>query len=167
DNAATGATADCDDATAVADDDPADGAFLVSDLPANTYSVAAVTPPPNYELPDETKTFTLEDAAADAPESSGTNASESSGTNASETSGADAPETTEAGQPLRGAAASAFVLADDNVAPVQLTPFVFQLTATPTIVVHLGGYRTGGSTVGPLPAGATLQAVPVGGGTTL
>jgi uncharacterized protein YegL len=37
----------------------------------------------------------------------------------------------------------------------------------PTIVINAGGFRTGTSTVGPLPAGATFQAVPVGGGTTL
>lgn len=43
----------------------------------------------------------------------------------------------------------------------------YTIQSTGNIVVHLGGYRTGTSTVDPLPAGATLRAVPVGGGTTL
>ena len=64
DNSATGAATGCKGAKAVADEDPADGAFLVSGLPSDTYTVAAVTPPPNYELTDETKTFTLDNAAS-------------------------------------------------------------------------------------------------------
>ncbi|OJV23502.1 MAG: hypothetical protein BGO26_12390, partial [Actinobacteria bacterium 69-20] len=62
DNSATGAAAGCKGAKAVADEDPADGVFLVSGLPSDTYTVAAVTPPPGYELTDETKTVTLDGA---------------------------------------------------------------------------------------------------------